>query len=69
MLLENPGEYYQRVRSPEEVVGGVGTCLDLAVLFSGLCLNMRLLPMLVLLRGTAAGGRSRSRRRRSQIHL
>lgn len=53
VLDDNPSGLDQRVRSPREVVApnhGRGTCIDLAVLFAALCLDARLLPMLVLLR-------------------
>src|SRR5262245_5768805 len=47
----NPeNEYKQWVRSAEDILEGQreGTCLDLAVLFCGLCLDAGLLPLLVL---------------------
>ena len=41
----------QRVRQPREVFGGGrGTCLDLALIFCGMCENARLRPLLVLLK-------------------
>ena len=43
----------QIIRKPTEIIEapGVGTCLDLAVLFSGLCLGYELLPLLIVLEG------------------
>jgi hypothetical protein len=45
----------QIIRPPHEILGtpGEGTCLDLAVLFCGLCLGYELLPLLIILEGHA----------------
>jgi hypothetical protein len=45
----------QRIRTPVEVLvqPRQGTCLDLSLVFCGLCLGCRLLPKLVLLEGHA----------------
>ncbi len=45
----------QRIRTPHEILEapGHGTCLDLALLFSGLCLGHDLIPVLVMLDGHA----------------
>ncbi|MEQ9237772.1 tetratricopeptide repeat protein [Coleofasciculus sp. E2-BRE-01] len=45
----------QKIRRPDEILHGnrEGTCLDLALLFCGLCLGHRLLPIFVLLEGHA----------------
>jgi hypothetical protein len=45
-------EDHQYIRSAEEILGAAprrGTCLDLSVLFAGLCLDNRLIPILVVL--------------------
>jgi nucleoside phosphorylase len=47
-----PSEDHQYIRSPEEILGTApqrGTCLDLSVLFAGLCLDSRLIPIMVVL--------------------
>ncbi len=48
-------ETHQRIRTPVEVLNAPkqGTCLDLALLFCGLCLGCRLLPKLVIFEGHA----------------
>jgi hypothetical protein len=48
-------ETHQRIRTPVEVLKKPrqGTCLDLALLFCGLCLGCNLLPKLVILEGHA----------------
>jgi hypothetical protein len=45
----------QIVRPPQEILGtpGEGTCLDLALLFCGLCLGYELLPLLIIIQGHA----------------
>src|SRR5258705_3939914 len=45
----------QPVRPPEVILNGAGdaTCLDLALLFAGLCLGNELLPLVVVLNGHA----------------
>ncbi len=51
-----PIERIQIIRSPEEVLGPPqpkGTCLDLSILFCGLCLENNLLPLLVIMQGHA----------------
>jgi hypothetical protein len=52
----HPSAALQRVRTPADVLttgSREGTCLDLAVLFSGLCLGCDLLPVLVVTAGHA----------------
>ncbi|WP_422929048.1 formylglycine-generating enzyme family protein [Singulisphaera sp. PoT] len=51
----NWAESTQRIREPGEILEAPreGTCLDLAVLFAGLCLGYRLLPIVVVLKGHA----------------
>lgn len=50
----HPDEYGQLVRSPNEVAAQhEGTCLDLALLFCGLCLGSEFLPVVVVLEGHA----------------
>jgi hypothetical protein len=51
----HPSEAVQEIRSPAEVLvrPGEGTCLDLALLFCGLCLGFDLLPLLIVLEGHA----------------
>ncbi|MEM7432768.1 MAG: NB-ARC domain-containing protein [Pseudomonadota bacterium] len=53
--IYHPGSAWQLVRPPEEIVAGakVGTCLDLSVLFAGLCIDAGLIPILVVLEGHA----------------
>ncbi len=56
--LEKPvpqDDVVQHIRTPEEIFEspGAGTCLDLAILFCGLCLGYRLLPMLVKIKNHA----------------
>lgn len=45
----------QRIRTPEEILGrpNQGTCVDLSLLFGGLCLHHQLSPVLVVLDGHA----------------
>jgi hypothetical protein len=49
----DPHRAVQPIRTPEEILSGAfeGTCLDLTVLFAGLCLGYGLLPMLVVFEG------------------
>jgi hypothetical protein len=49
------GEYCQNVRTPRQILEteGRGTCLDLALLFCGYCLEFGLLPLLVMVEGHA----------------
>lgn len=51
----SPSAVSQLIRSPDEVLlrQKQGTCLDLALLFCGLCLGHELLPVLVVLEGHA----------------
>jgi hypothetical protein len=46
---------HQRIRTPVEILSQSrqGTCLDLALLFCGLCLGCELLPKLIILEGHA----------------
>jgi hypothetical protein len=55
----------QLIRTPKEILEppGEGTCLDLAVLFCGLCLGNDLLPLLVVLDGHALAAVSLSQGR------
>jgi hypothetical protein len=57
----NSSDALQPVRTPTEVLRspGEGTCLDLAVLFCGLCLGFNLLPVLIVLEGHALAAVSR----------
>jgi hypothetical protein len=50
-----PAAETQIVRPPQEILGtpGEGTCLDLALLFCGLCLGYELLPLLIIIQGHA----------------
>jgi AAA-like domain len=51
----HPSDAVQRIRTPQEVLDlpGEGTCLDLALVFCGLCLANDLLPMLIVTDGHA----------------
>jgi hypothetical protein len=51
----HPSAAKQRIRTPSEILKapGEGTCLDLAILFCGLCLGNELLPVLIVLEGHA----------------
>lgn len=50
----NPNEAIQLIRSPPEILGRKeGTCLDLSLLFCGVCLGYELLPLMVLTEGHA----------------
>ena len=53
--LFNSVENTQRIRTSKEILENpkVGTCLDLAVLFCGICLAYDLLPILIVLEGHA----------------
>lgn len=53
--LYNPDALVQTIRSPEEILNSpkVGTCLDLALLFSGLCIANELLPIMLIIEGHA----------------
>jgi hypothetical protein len=55
-----PDEYHpsaaiQRIRQPAEIFGppNEGTCLDLALLFCGLCFGYELLPWVIVIKGHA----------------
>ena len=53
--LASPETVDQEIRTPAEVVHTrIGTCLDLALFFAGLCVKARLLPLIVLLRHAAS---------------
>jgi tetratricopeptide (TPR) repeat protein len=54
LRLEDPNNTKQDIRTPADVKNQGGTCLDLALLFAALCLEVRLLPMVVLLGGDGA---------------
>ena len=50
----HPSEQVQEIRTPGEIFGErEGTCLDLALLFCGLCMANELLPMLIITEGHA----------------
>jgi hypothetical protein len=51
LRLDDPDNRLQEIRPPRELLAGPrkGTCLDLVILFAGLCLAVRLAPLLVLL--------------------
>lgn len=53
--LFNSVENTQLIRTSKEILENpkVGTCLDLAVLFCGICLAYNLLPILIVLEGHA----------------
>jgi hypothetical protein len=52
--LASPVTFDQEIRTPGEIVNTkIGTCLDLALVFAGLCVHARLLPLIVLLRNNA----------------
>ena len=48
-------DHAQIIRTPQQILHspGQGTCLDLALLFCGLCLSQELLPLLIMLEGHA----------------
>ena len=51
----NPEAEKQLIRTPSEILQtpGEGTCLDLAILFCGLCFGYDLLPLLIVIEGHA----------------
>ncbi|MEG4197265.1 ATP-binding protein [Microcoleus sp. Pol12A5] len=51
----HPEEEIQLIRTPSEILSspGEGTCLDLALLFCGLCFGCDLLPLLIVIDGHA----------------
>lgn len=51
----HPEAETQRIRTPHEILNspGEGTCLDLALLFCGLCFGYDLLPLLIIIQGHA----------------
>lgn len=51
----HPVDPVQLIRTPSEILGeqSEGTCLDLALLFCGVCLGYELLPLIVLIEGHA----------------
>ena len=51
----DPEKRQQIIRAPAALLhgGGEGTCLDLALLFAGICLGRDLLPLVVVLKGHA----------------
>jgi hypothetical protein len=61
----HPDPSIQRIRQPNEVLSfpGAGTCLDLAVLFCGICLGYNLLPLLIIIEGHALAAVSLNYRR------
>lgn len=52
-----PGkENSQEIRQPHDIFGKSGTCLDLALLFSGVCLYKGLIPILLIFDDGRGGG-------------
>lgn len=51
----HPDDVIQPIRKPGEVLlcPNTGTCLDLALLFCGICLGYDLLPLLIIIEGHA----------------
>lgn len=45
----------QEIRQPQDILGRCGTCLDLALLFSGVCLYKGLIPILLVFNGPEGG--------------
>ncbi|NEP11794.1 MAG: pentapeptide repeat-containing protein [Symploca sp. SIO2C1] len=62
----HPEAETQRIRTPKEVLDtpGEGTCLDLALLFCGLCFGYELLPLLIVIEGHAFAAVSLNHQRR-----
>ncbi|NES25888.1 MAG: hypothetical protein F6K41_45135, partial [Symploca sp. SIO3E6] len=62
----HPEAETQRIRNPKEVLDtpGEGTCLDLALLFCGLCFGYELLPLLIVIEGHALAAVSLNHQRR-----
>jgi len=62
----HPEDDTQRIRTPKEVldIPGEGTCLDLALLFCGLCFGYELLPLLIVIEGHALAAVSLNHQRR-----
>lgn len=48
VTVHDDGLAYQRIRGPESTVRGPATCLDLSLLFAGMCLAADLRPMVAL---------------------
>lgn len=48
----HPDDAIQRIRKPNEILSspGEGTCLDLALLFCGVCLGYDLLPLIIIIK-------------------
>ena len=55
VLLNEAGGYSQAIRPPADVVGGKGTCVDLALVFAAACIDAHLLPQILILRNSARG--------------
>jgi hypothetical protein len=51
----NPQNAKQNIRTPQEILVAPkqGTCLDLALLFCGVCFSYELLPLLIVIKGHA----------------
>jgi hypothetical protein len=64
--LYNPDLAVQEIRDPDTILdgSGVGTCLDLALLYAGAALGNDLLPLVVLLKGHALVAVATARGRR-----
>ncbi len=62
----HPEAEIQRIRTPAEVLStpGEGTCLDLALVFCGLCFGYDLLPLLIVIEGHALAAVSLNHQRR-----
>ncbi len=67
---ENNESNVQLIRTPEEIleIRKEGTCLDLAVLYCGLCLGFGLLPLLIVLRKHALAAVSLNYNRKEYWH-
>jgi hypothetical protein len=61
----DPEAEKQQIRTPSEILGtpGEGTCLDLAILFCGLCFGYDLLPLLIVIEGHALAAVSLNHKR------
>ncbi|MEQ9238005.1 hypothetical protein [Coleofasciculus sp. E2-BRE-01] len=62
----HPEDEIQQIRTPSEILSnpGEGTCLDLAILFCGLCFGYDLLPLLVVIEGHALAAVSLNEQRK-----
>ncbi len=62
----HPEDETQQIRTPSEILSnpGEGTCLDLAILFCGLCFGYDLLPLLIVVEGHALAAVSLNNQRK-----